>query len=195
MSNSNIICNTKRLSLIIPDESYATNMVTYLLNNKEHFQESSPQFEEEFYTAAVWRKKLFKIHQNFLTNKSLACIIIKKTLGNKDIIGNFTFDSIVRGTFQACYLGYQLDKAHTGQGYMREALEKGIEYIFNVWNIHRIMANYRPTNEKSGRLLAHLGFTIEGYAKNYLFLNGSWKDHILTSLTNHKLKAIEEFDN
>ena len=41
-----------------------------------------------------------------------------------------------------------------------------------------------PTNERSGRLLSRLGFTIEGYARNYLNLNGQWCDHIMTSLTN-----------
>jgi len=48
--------------------------------------------------------------------------------------------------------------------------------------LHRIMANYVPTNDKSARLLRRLGFSVEGYAPDYLFLDGVWKDHILTSL-------------
>ncbi len=47
------------------------------------------------------------------------------------------------------------------------------------------MANYVPTNERSGRLLRRLGFTVEGYARDYLCLNGTWQDHILTSLINN----------
>lgn len=46
------------------------------------------------------------------------------------------------------------------------------------------MANYVPTNERSGRLLRRLGFTVEGYARDYLFIDGAWRDHVLTSLTN-----------
>ena len=46
------------------------------------------------------------------------------------------------------------------------------------------MANYMPTNEASGKVLKRLGFTVEGYARDYLCLNGKWEDHILTSLTN-----------
>ena len=46
------------------------------------------------------------------------------------------------------------------------------------------MANYIPHNERSGRLLRRLGFMVEGYARDYLFINGAWRDHILTALTN-----------
>ena len=41
-----------------------------------------------------------------------------------------------------------------------------------------------PENTRSGRLLARLGFVREGYSRRYLFINGAWRDHVLTSLTN-----------
>lgn len=46
------------------------------------------------------------------------------------------------------------------------------------------MANYMPHNRRSGNVLKSLGFNIEGYARDYLYINGYWEDHILTSLTN-----------
>jgi ribosomal-protein-alanine N-acetyltransferase len=45
------------------------------------------------------------------------------------------------------------------------------------------MANFRPENERSRRLLERLGFVEEGLARNYLFIDGAWRDHVLTSLT------------
>jgi ribosomal-protein-alanine N-acetyltransferase len=51
-------------------------------------------------------------------------------------------------------------------------------------NLHRVMANYLPENERSARLLARLGFCIEGQANAYLQIAGAWRDHILTSLVN-----------
>lgn len=50
-------------------------------------------------------------------------------------------------------------------------------------HIHRIMANYMPHNKRSGALLARLGFEKEGYAKDYLLIDGQWRDHVLTALT------------
>ncbi len=32
-------------------------------------------------------------------------------------------------------------------------------------------------------LLARLGFEKEGYAKDYLLIDGQWRDHVLTALT------------
>jgi len=69
---------------------------------------------------------------------------------------------------------------------MKQALTLANEYIFER-GIHRIQANYLPINERSGFLLKRLGFVIEGYARDYLFINGKWSDHILTSITNDKI--------
>jgi len=50
--------------------------------------------------------------------------------------------------------------------------------------LHRIMANYRPENERSARVLSGLGFQQEGFARSYLKINGEWADHVLTALVN-----------
>lgn len=67
---------------------------------------------------------------------------------------------------------------------MIEALEVAIHYVFNELNMHRIMAAYIPTNQRSSLLLKRLGFVIEGYGRNYIQIDGRWQDHILISLIN-----------
>ncbi|RLS12169.1 30S ribosomal protein S5 alanine N-acetyltransferase, partial [Acinetobacter baumannii] len=71
-----------------------------------------------------------------------------------------------------------------GQGLMFEALQPLIRYMQRQERMHRIMANYMPHNHRSGNLLARLGFEREGYAKDYLMIDGQWRDHVLTALTN-----------
>jgi ribosomal-protein-alanine N-acetyltransferase len=67
---------------------------------------------------------------------------------------------------------------------MFEALSAAIDYAFRELNIHRIMANHLLDNERSARLLQRLGFVREGVAKDYLRIDGVWRDHVLNSLTN-----------
>ena len=74
---------------------------------------------------------------------------------------------------------------------MCEALTAAIKYVFEELNLHRIMANYMPANERSAKLLRRLGFTVEGYARDYLRLAGNWRDHILTALTNDSWKTVD----
>jgi ribosomal-protein-alanine N-acetyltransferase len=46
------------------------------------------------------------------------------------------------------------------------------------------MANYRPENTRSAGLPQRPGFEHEGRARAYLKIDGSWADHVLTSLPN-----------
>ena len=100
------------------------------------------------------------------------------------MLGHVNFSTIVRGAWHCCNLGYDLDAARQGQGLMTEALEAAIAFVFESWNLHRIQANYVPTNERSGKVLRRLGFTVEGYARDYLLIGGAWRDHVLTARTN-----------
>lgn len=72
---------------------------------------------------------------------------------------------------------------------MFEALTEAIVYVFKELKLHRIMANYIPSNERSAKLLKRLNFLTDGYSHDYLFIAGRWQDHILTSLTNYDMKT------
>jgi ribosomal-protein-alanine N-acetyltransferase len=83
---------------------------------------------------------------------------------------------------QAADLGYGLDARHQGQGLMTEALRTACDYAFSAMGLHRIQANHLPENLKSAAVLRRLGFVVEGYARDYLLINGRWRDHVLTAL-------------
>ena len=87
--------------------------------------------------------------------------------------------------------GRALAERAQGNGYMHEALQATNAYVFKELNMHRVMANFMPHNTRSNAVLRRLGFTIEGYARDYLFVNGAWRDHVLTSLTNPDWKPLD----
>jgi len=101
-----------------------------------------------------------------------------------EVIGACSVSNIIRGVFQAGHLGYSCAAHYEGQGYMKRIVTHTIDYAFREMRLHRLMANYMPANERSGGLLASLGFEREGYAKSFLLIDGVWEDHILTSLVN-----------
>ncbi len=120
--------------------------------------------------------------EEFEAKRSIRFLVFLKDHPEGEIIGFCNFTQIFRGPFQACYLGYHIDAAHEGKGLMSEAVTRGIRYMFEEEKLHRIMANYMPSNTRSAQLLCKLGFKIEGLAEQYLLINGQWEDHVLTSL-------------
>jgi ribosomal-protein-alanine N-acetyltransferase len=65
---------------------------------------------------------------------------------------------------------------------MTEALLALFPFVFDRLGLHRIEAACLPHNTASRGLLQRVGFREEGYARQYLRINGSWQDHVLYSL-------------
>ena len=100
------------------------------------------------------------------------------------MLASIDFSDIIRGPVQSCFVGYSIDAQRQGQGLMQEFIPPCIAYMFNQFNIHRIMATYTNKNHRSAALLDRLGFEKEGYAKSYLHMNGVWEDHVLSAMVN-----------
>lgn len=182
------VIETARLRLTIPEMDAAPRMLSFVEKNKAHFAPWSPPEPQGYDTESYWRDRISAARSEFKQGQSMKLVLLMKKRPQGQIIGECNFSNIIRGPFQACFLGYRLDRRAVGQGLMHEALQAAIDYSFEKLRLHRIMANYIPVNERSGRLLRRLGFTVEGYARDYLLIAGEWQDHILTALTNPKLK-------
>ncbi|MDE2571231.1 MAG: ribosomal protein S5-alanine N-acetyltransferase [bacterium] len=174
---------TPRLIVRTPVTSDAMRLRAYMAENRAHFEPWDPAPPDGFYTEAFWIVRCDQYQREMAEGQALRLIYLARADADGPIVGIANFSNIVRGIFQACYLGYSIDRRYEGRGLMREGLQAAIGYVFDELGLHRIMANYQPTNERSGNLLRRLGFTIEGYARDYLYVNGAWRDHILTSLT------------
>ncbi|WP_164928967.1 GNAT family N-acetyltransferase [Gloeobacter violaceus] len=178
------VLETPRLLLSVPGPDFAPRFAAFYRHNREHLATWDPPYPPQFYTEEHWRTKLADEQANYLAGTQLRLVLLARAAPDEPLVGFCNFSQIVRKAFQACYLGYSLDKQAVGRGLMSEGLAEAIAYVFGTLGLHRIMANYLPTNVRSGRLLRRLGFVVEGYARNYLFIDGQWRDHILTSLTN-----------
>jgi ribosomal-protein-alanine N-acetyltransferase len=182
------LIETERLLLTLPPAEAAPQVIRYYEENRQHLDPWSPPAPADFYMEAYWRERLQKSRAAFEQDQAMMLVMFEREQPAGRVIGICNFSNFIRGPFQACYLGYGIDYRDEGRGLMREALSASIKYVFEELRLHRIMANYMPANERSGRLLRKLGFTIEGYARDYLLIAGQWHDHVLTSLTNTQLK-------
>ena len=62
---------------------------------------------------------------------------------------------------------------------MTGAVRALVPFAFGSLRLHRLEAACIPSNAASIRLLEKCGFVREGYAREYLCINGLWQDHLL----------------
>jgi [ribosomal protein S5]-alanine N-acetyltransferase len=97
--------------------------------------------------------------------------------------GEINLGSIQRGAFQNVYIGYWIDEACAGQGYMPEALVTAMRFAFDELGLHRVQVSIIPRNWSSRRVVEKLGIRNEGIAERYLEINGVWEDHVRYAIT------------
>jgi ribosomal-protein-alanine N-acetyltransferase len=158
-------------------------IIKYFTENETHLAPFDPNKPDGFYDAPFWLDRIPKHEQEFFADRAVRLFLFDLE-NNKTVLGGIGFSQISRGPFQACYLGYGISKKYEGKGMMYEALRAATLYAFHALNIHRIMANHMPENKRSASLLNRLGFQQECVAKEYLRINGAWRDHVLNSLHN-----------
>ena len=105
-----------------------------------------------------------------------------------EFAGEINVNSIHRGAHQSAYVGYWIDEALAGQGYMPESVVAVLRFCFEQLLLHRVQISIIPRNNASRRVVEKLGIRAEGVAERYLEINGVWEDHIRYAIT------VEEWD-
>lgn len=173
---------TDRMVVRLVHERDAYRLADYYAENRTFLKPWEPVRDESHCYPSGWQARLGMIAE--MQKQGSAYYFILLDPEEQEVRGVANFSNVLRGSFHACFLGYSLGEKWQGQGLMFEALQSAIRYMLRQQRMHRIMANYMPHNQRSGALLTRLGFEREGYAKDYLLIDGKWQDHVLTAYTN-----------
>lgn len=185
-----VLC-TERLRLSLPRPSDAAALQRYTARNLEFHRPWSPTPPPDAATLGSAQERIETIRRDFENGRSVR-FWIKLHSQPEEFVGAVALTEIVLGPLRQCYLGYHLDQKCQGRGLMTEAVRATVDHAFDELRLHRICANYMPSNERSGALLTRLGFIIEGYAQRYLLIDGCFRDHVLTALTNPRSAELEQ---
>jgi [ribosomal protein S5]-alanine N-acetyltransferase len=98
-------------------------------------------------------------------------------------VGEINISSVQRGPFQTAYVGYWIDEAMAGNGYVPEAFVVVAQFAFEELMLHRLQVSIIPRNRPSNRVAEKLGLRNEGIALRYLEINGVWEDHVRYAIT------------
>ena len=105
-----------------------------------------------------------------------------------EIVGQLNVANILHGSVSSCVLGYWIAPEVAGLGITPTAVALAMDYMFNAVGIHRVEIDIRPENGASIRVVQKLGLRYEGLKKNYIHINGDWRDHYVFALTFDEVK-------
>lgn len=96
------------------------------------------------------------------------------------LIGNISFWKMDQAAYRS-EIGYVLHPDFWQKGMMKEALQKVLEYGFDIMGLHSVEARISPGNTGSAALLESAGFIKEGYLKDSFCFRGVFEDTVIYS--------------
>jgi ribosomal-protein-alanine N-acetyltransferase len=87
------------------------------------------------------------------------------------------------------YIGYWIDEALAGHGYVPEGVVLLMAYAFETLGLHRLEAAIVPRNHASRRVAEKLGLRDEGLALRFLQIQGVYEDHLRYAITDDEWRA------
>nr|WP_306265267.1 GNAT family protein [Pararhizobium sp. IMCC3301] len=139
-----------------------------------------PSWASDDLTRNAFRRRIRRYQQETREGQAHALFIFRKH--DEQLVGGLNLSNIRRGVTQAVNLGYWMGESFAGQGYMSAAVRSTLPFAFNSLGLHRVEAACIPDNLRSINLLQRLGFQREGYAREYLCIDGRWRDHVLFAI-------------
>jgi len=139
-----------------------------------------PTWGRDDLSRTAFRRRLRHYQRDIRADFTYPFFVFRKN--DNALVGGITLGNVRRGVAQCGSAGYWVGERYSRQGYMSAAMELFINYTFSVLKLHRIEAACLPANTASIGLLEKSGFEREGFAKQYLRIDGEWRDHILYAL-------------
>ncbi len=164
-----------KISIRVLNSDDARDLLEYYTRNKGFLSKFEPHRDEEFYTVEVQKQSLIENYKEFIKGEGAHFGIYKE----EKMIGRIRIYNIVHGVFKSAFIGYSMDEQYQGNGYMKEAVSLVVTYAYEELGLHRIEATTLVDNEKSQRVLKACGFNELGICKEYLHINGKWRDHVI----------------
>lgn len=182
---------TARLELRIAWPRDLEALVMFRRENREHLTPWEPARAESYYGEDAWRHRIQENVESAEKDQAYGFVLCPREEPRR-IIGVANLRDVYRYFLQSAELGYAIDSHWQGKGLMSEALQAVMWFAIVDLGLHRIQACYMPANLASARVLAKLGFEIEGRLRQSLLVNGRWEDHILTSYISCQQSSKED---
>ncbi len=85
-------------------------------------------------------------------------------------------------------LGYWLCKEYEGKGILQQCITRFADFLFDKCGLNKIEIHFIPSNIRSAKVAAGLGFKTEGVLRQSSLRNGQLEDVVITGLMKQEWK-------
>jgi ribosomal-protein-alanine N-acetyltransferase len=136
-----------------------------------------PSWGDDALSRAAFRRRLARYALEWHSDQGYTFLLFRTE--DDALLGGISLTNVRRGVAESASVGYWVGEAHAHQGYMTEGLGLTLKFAFERLRLHRVEAACLPQNAPSRGVLLKSGFREEGYAREYLCIDGKWQDHVL----------------
>ena len=174
----NVVIRTERLVIKPPMRGDYESWRNVRNASRQHLIPWEPTWSNDALSPDDWQRHLRGWKEAWKIDHAYAFFL----WSGINLVGGMTFSNVRRGPAQMTNLGYWQGVMHVGNGYMREAVRAGCQWMFTIGGVERIEAGTLIANDRSQAVLKAAGFTQEGVARQYLQINGVRHDHVMFGL-------------
>ncbi|MDB5439159.1 MAG: N-acetyltransferase [Caulobacteraceae bacterium] len=145
--------------------------------SRTHLQPWEPTWSADELTRAAYRRRLSLYARDRERGEAFSFFVFRAVDGA--LCGYVRLFNVRHGVAEMGTLGYWVGAPYARQGLGLAAVRAVVSYAFDQLGLHRVEAACIPDNAASKGLLLRAGFEQEGLARQYLRINGVWRDHLL----------------
>lgn len=178
--DASLVVRTGGLTLRPPRASDYRAWSELRFRSREFLQPWEPAWPEDDLTRIAYRRRLSIYAREIELGGAYPFFIFRDE--DEALVGGVTLSNIRRGVAETGTLGYWIGQPFTRRGYATTAVRAMCAFAFERLKLHRVEAACLPSNAGSRGVLQNSGFQLEGEARAYLKINGTWRDHLLFGL-------------
>jgi [ribosomal protein S5]-alanine N-acetyltransferase len=145
--------------------------------SRAFLQPWEPKWPDDDLSRGAFRRRLQRYTRELDRNEAYPFFVFRSA--DRVLLGGLNLTNVRRGAASMASLGYWMGEPFAGKGFMTAAVTQVAGLAFRSLHLRRIEAACLPENAASVRLLEKTGFKREGFAREYLAINGIWRDHLL----------------
>lgn len=149
--------------------------------SRDHLVEWEPAWRDNDLSRDAYRLRIRHQWREVRRGAGLPFLVFRRE--DLRLVGGVSLSNIRLGAARSCVVGYWIATPHLRKGYARAALSTALDHAFRTLALNRVEAACQPSNAASLALLERAGFVREGLARDFLNINGRWRDHVLFAIT------------